>query len=132
MIPWHVVALDKHSSCLPHIAACASSVTSQFVEDEIFLVYSGVLIVMFFWDMYSCAFTCLVLLVGGFTSLPFLYRTCFFLSSMAGALVSAGHIIPFGSCGIPRFSQSHHLQPSVVDVSFGWCKIFLYEFRDVI
>ncbi len=33
-------------------------------------VISGVLIIMFFHEMCSLAFICLVLLVGGFSSLP--------------------------------------------------------------
>jgi len=75
-----VVKFRSQSSSLPHIITSASPLLWSKVYDA-FLVYgllfyyciSGVLIVMFFPDMCSHAFICLVLLMDGFPSPPFFY-----------------------------------------------------------
>jgi hypothetical protein len=62
------------------------SITNQFVVDDSFLIYNLLfykllmvfLIVVFFHDMCSRAFICLILLVDGFLFLPILYTWFFF------------------------------------------------------
>ncbi len=78
--------LGNHSSSLPQIATNASLSLANLWRTNAFLVHnlllhyciSGVLIMMFFCDMCYGAFICLVLLVNGFPSLPFLYTWFFF------------------------------------------------------
>jgi hypothetical protein len=79
-----VVTFRNQSSYLPHIITSASLLLWSKLYDA-FLVYgllfcyciSDVLIVMFFLDMCSHAFICLMLLMDGFPSPPFFIYNVF-------------------------------------------------------
>jgi hypothetical protein len=116
---WQCVSIDFSAYCcvweaifisFTHCNQC-TSIIGWFVTNYAFLTYdllfyyctSGVLIV-FFHDLCSEAFICLVLLVDGFPSLPFLCTKLFFFFSFK-KLTLLNYLQKKGPIALWRFSN---------------------------